>query len=306
MPTTRDPKGPMADTIRILASQGVPHADADTLPASAKRFDDDRLWRLEIPSVEGPKAMATVIDEANSRGVRVDRISQGSGIMMLSDGEIGDMLQMGSDSGIEVCLFVGPRASWDVGKQPASSSGVIAAPTLRGADQTRYALEDIRRGVKLGLRSILVGDVGLLAVVGKAKQAGDLPEDLVVKTSVALPCTNPATAKVYEELGATSLNLGTDLSLGQIAAIREATNVPVDVYCEAPDDFGGAVRHYEVIDMVRVAAPIYIKFTVRNAPGIYPSGYHLESTVLSTARERVRRAHLAITMLETYLDNTEG
>jgi hypothetical protein len=306
MPTTRDPQGPMADTIRILASQGVPHADADQLPASPQRFDDGRLWRLEIPSVEGPKAMATVVEEAKARGVTVDRISQGSGIMMLSDTEIGDMLQMGAAEGIEVCLFVGPRASWDVGKQPASSSGVVAAPTLRGADQVRYALEDIRRGVRLGLRSILVGDVGLLQVVGRAKQAGDLPDDLVVKTSVALPCTNPATAKLYEELGATSLNLGTDLSLGQIAAIREATSVPVDVYCEAPDDFGGSVRHYEVIDMVRVAAPIYIKFTVRNAPGIYPSGYHLENTVLSTARERVRRAHLAITMLNTYLDTSEG
>lgn len=306
MPTTRDVNGPMADTIRILQSQGVPHHDADALPASAKRFDDRRLWRLEIPSVEGPKAMATVIDEAKAREITVDRISQGSGIMMLSDSEIGEMLQMGDQAGIEVCLFVGPRAGWDVGKQPASSSGVVAAPTLRGADQVRYALEDIRRGVNLGLRSILVGDVGLLQVVGRAKQSGDLPSDLVVKTSVALPCTNPATAKLYEELGATSLNLGTDLSLGQIAAIREATTVPVDVYCEAPDDFGGSVRHYEVIDMVRVAAPIYIKFTVRNAPGIYPSGYHLENTVLSTARERVRRAHLAISMLTTYLDNSEG
>jgi hypothetical protein len=298
--STRDPQGTMGDTIAVLHKQELPSSDADSLPESSARFEDGRSWRLEIPSVEGPGAMRAVLDEAQTRGIGVDRVSQGSGIFMLSESEITDMLDQGKASGTEVCLFVGPRASWDVGKQPASSSGVVAAPTLRGADQVRYALEDVRHAVGRGLRSILVGDVGLLAVIGRAKREGDLPADLVVKTSVALPCTNPATARVLEDLGATSINLGTDLSLGQIAAIRQAIDVPVDVYCEAPDDFGGAVRHYEVIDMVRVAAPIYIKFTVRNAPGIYPSGLHLENTVLATARERVRRASLAIDLLQRY------
>lgn len=298
--STRDPRGSMGETIALLHQQGLPSGDADSLPESHSRFDDGRSWRLEIPSVEGPGAMRAVLDEAKNRGIGVDRVSQGSGIFMLSQSEIADMLDQGKATETEVCLFVGPRASWDVGKQPVSSSGAVAAPTLRGADQVRYALEDVRHAVGRGLRSILVGDVGLLAVIGRAKKDGDLPSELVVKTSVALPCTNPATARVLEDLGATSINLGTDLSLGQIAAIRQAIDVPVDVYCEAPDDFGGAVRHYEVIDMVRVAAPIYIKFTVRNAPGIYPSGLHLENTVLATARERVRRASLAIDLLQRY------
>ena len=304
--STRDPRGAMAETIGVLAKQNLPSSDSDSLPESVSRFEDGRRWRLEIPSVEGPAAMRAVLEEAVARGITVDRVSQGSGIFMLSESEISDMLGQGKESGTEVCLFVGPRASWDIGKQPLSSSGVVAAPTLRGADQLRFALEEVRHATNLGLRSILVGDVGLLAVIGRAKKDGDLPGDLVVKTSVALPCTNPATARVLEDLGATSVNLGTDLSLGQIAAIREAIEVPVDVYCEAPDDFGGAVRHYEVVDMVRVAAPIYIKFTVSNSPGIYPSGLHLENTVLSTARERVRRASLAIDLLHRYSSPSEG
>lgn len=298
--STRDPKGPMASTISILARQGLPAGDADELSESDKAFPDGRKWKLEIPSVEGPVAMSTVMEEAQARSIRVDRISQGSGIFMLSHDEINEMLEMGRRNDTEVCLFVGPRASWDIGKQPVSSSGAVAAPTLRGADQLRYALEDVRQATEIGLRSILVGDVGLLAVIGRAKRDGDLPSDLVVKTSVALPCSNPAMARVLEDLGATSINLGTDLSLAQISAIRQAVDAPIDVYCEAPDDFGGAVRHYEVIDMVRVGAPIFIKFTVRNAPGIYPSGAHLETTVIATAKERVRRASLAISMLERY------
>ncbi len=36
-----------------------------------------------------------------------------------------------------------------------------------------------------------------------------------------------------------------DLSLAQIAAIRQAIDAPIDFYVESPDDFGGAVRHDE-------------------------------------------------------------
>ena len=80
---------------------------------------------------------------------------------------------------------------------------------------------------------------------------------------MALVCNNPATAALLEDLGATTLNLATDLSLQQIAAIRSQVDIPVDVYVEGPDDFGGAVRHYESADLVRVAAPIYLKFTIK-------------------------------------------
>ena len=155
-------------------------------------------------------------------------------------------------------------------------------------------------GVKLGVKSVLVGDIGLLNVLGKAKRSGDLPADLVLKTSVALPCNNPATAALYEDLGASTLNLTTDLSLAQISAIRSQVDVPVDVYVEAADDFGGAVRHYEVPDLVRVAAPVYLKFTVRNSPGLYPAGGHIQGLVESTARERVRRASIGHSMLTRY------
>ena len=59
-------------------------------------------------------------------------------------------------------------------------------------------------------------------------------------------------------------------------------------------------RHYEVPDLVRVAAPIYLKFTVRNAPGLYPSGGHIQGLVESTSRERVRRASIGVGMLKRY------
>jgi len=299
-PSTRDPKGPMAASISLLAKQGIQSQDADGLPESSKRFADGARWKIEIPSVEGPAAFKVVLDEAAKRKLEIHRISQGSGIMMQTDDEIKEMVALGAKNNIEVCLFVGPRASWDIGKQAITSAGSVASPTLRGGDQLRYALEDVLHGASLGLVSVLVGDLGLLKVLGDAKKSGDLPKDFILKTSVAMPVTNPATAAVMAELGATTLNLATDLSLQQIAAIRTQVDIPLDIYVESPDDFGGAVRHYEVPDLVRVAAPVYLKFTVRNSPGLYPAGGHIQGVIESTARERVRRASIGHSMLTRY------
>ena len=299
-PSTRDANGPMAKSIALLTHQGIQSQDADGIPESSKRFADGARWKIEIPSVEGPLAFKAILDEAKKRSVKFHRISQGSGIMMQTDDEIKEMVALGKANDLEVCLFVGPRAAWDIGKQPLSSAGGVTSPTLRGTDQLRYAVEDVLHGASLGVRSVLVGDVGLLSVLGEAKRLGDLPSDFILKTSVAMPCTNAATAQALVHLGASTLNLATDLSLQQIASIRAQVDVPVDVYVEGPDDFGGVVRHYEVPDLVRVASPIYLKFTVRNSPGLYPAGGHIQAVIEATGRERVRRASIGHAMLTRY------
>ncbi|MFI0449627.1 U32 family peptidase [Actinomadura sp. 6N118] len=290
----------MQSTRDFLASLGLPGHDLGDLPSSAKRFPDGAQYRVEIPSVEGPEPLHAVLDAAKEHEIRVHRISQGSGMMLLTDAEIKEMVALGREHKVEICLFVGPRAAWDVGIQVASSSGRVAAGTLRGADQLVYGIEDVVRGCRLGVRSVLVADVGQLWVLRRMRESGDLPPDLEFKASVSFPSSNPATARLLAELGVTTINLPTDLTLAQIAAIRRAVDVPLDVYVEAADDFGGAVRYYEVPDLVRVAAPVHLKFTVRNAPGIYPSGHHLGPLAVSTARERVRRAAIGLSMLSRY------
>jgi hypothetical protein len=287
----------MADAPSILRQHGLPPRDAYDLPASPKRFADGGQYRVEIPSCEGPAAMRAVIAEAATRGVTVHRVSQGSGIMLQTDDEIREMLALGREHGIEVCLFVGPRANWDAGVQAASSSGRVLGSALRGADQLAYGIEDVLHGAALGVRSVLVADLGQLKILGEMKRTGDLPPDFVLKVSVTLAAPNPATARLLEDLGATSINLPVDLSLPQIAAIRQAIDAPIDFYVESPDDFGGVVRHYETAALVRIAAPIYLKYGLRNAPGLYPSGQHLEGTVVALSRERVRRAAISLALL---------
>jgi len=103
---------------------------------------------------------------------------------------------------------------------------------------------------------------------------------------------NPATASLLERIGGDTINVATDLEVGMLAAIRQATTKPLDVYVESPDDMGGFVRHYLVPDIIRVAAPVHIKAGLRNATSVYPSGLHLESVAVVQAREKVRRSAL--------------
>jgi len=72
----------------------------------------------------------------------------------------------------------------------------------------------------------------------------------------------------------------------------------VPVYATVSDDQGGFVRFYEVPEIVRLAAPVYVKLGLRNAPNIYPSGLHLEDLAVKLGRERVRRAELVLRLLE--------
>jgi len=290
----------MRTTESILKSLELPSRDAYDLPTSRKRFADGGQYRVEIPSCEGPRAMEAVVAAAREHSVAIHRVSQGSGVMLQTDDEIRRMVALGQEHGIEVCLFVGPRANWDVGVQAASSGGKVLGASLRGVDQLAFGIEDVRHAAALGVNSVLVADVGQLMILGRMKAAGDLPSDFVLKISVTLAAANPATARVLEDLGATSINLPVDLSLPQIAAVRQAIDAAIDFYVEAPDDLGGTVRHYEIPELVRVAAPIYVKFGLRNAPGIYPSGQHIESTVLALSRERVRRAAIGLALLRRY------
>lgn len=281
-----------------LEGLGLPGRDLYDLPSSSLRFPDGEAFHLEIPSTEGPDSFEAVLDEARKHNIRVHRVSQGSGIWMLTDEEIQRMVAIGAANDVEVCLFVGPRAGWDTGRQATTPGGQILSGSLRGADQLSYGLEDVIHGCDLGVRSILVADLGQLYVIGKLKEKGDLPSDLIVKVSASLPVANPAAARLYEDLGATTLNLAVDLSLPALAAIRAAVTLPVDLYIESSDDFGGIMRYYEIPEIVRVAAPVHLKFAVRNSPSVYPSGGHLQSQVELLSRERVRRAALGLALLD--------
>lgn len=294
----------MLPTRAFLKAQNLPTEDApDT---STKLFADGAQYRVEIPSTEGPEVLDAVLAEAASRDVPIHRISQGSGGMLLTGDELGAMATTAAARSIELSLFARPVAAWDTGATVTASGGGPVAAQARGTEQLVHVLEDIRRTAEAGVRSVLVTDLGVLSVAARMRAAGDLPPDMVFKASVQMGMSNPASVRIAEDLGADTYNVPTDLTAGQLSAIRRATDLPLDVYIESPDDLGGFVRHYEIAEIVRVAAPVYVKFGLRNAPNIYPSGTHLTPTAIALGRERVRRAQIGLDLLRQHAPDVKG
>jgi hypothetical protein len=258
---------------------------------SRQRFADGGEFQVEIPSVESPAAMRRIIEDCAAYGVPLHRISQGSGITVLTDAVLREYVAIGADANVEVCLFVGPRARWD----GAAASALVPDGNIFGARHVglaslRAAWEDVERAVEAGLRSLLVSDEGLIRLIGDAKKSGDLPEDLVVKASALMGIANAVGARELAHAGATSLNIATDTSLGDLSAFRAATDAVLDIYIEGMDNLGGFMRYHDIGDIVRIGSPVFLKFGLRNAPNIYPAGDHIADLVVSSAAARVQRA----------------
>jgi hypothetical protein len=280
---------------RALGRLGLPLPEA--APTSGARFSDGAHFRVEIPSVEGPRVLTEVIESAAAEGITVNRVSQGSGAMLLSLAELREMSTLGAEAGIEVSLFVGPREGFDVGAHARSADGTAHFGQVRGARGLAFAVEDVARACEQGIRSFLVADLGLLSVLTEMQRNGELPESTVWKISVMMAPSNPAALRLLEQLGATTVNVPSDMTLVQLAEMRATSTLPIDLYVESPDALGGVVRGHEITDLVAAGAPLYAKFGLRNSRALYPSGAHLVDDACAIAREKVHRAAVSLEWL---------
>lgn len=290
----------MQKTYDFFKKMGFPSRDAYDLPTSEKRFPDGAQYRIEIQAAEGPRCLEAIIEEADRFEIPIHRVSQGSGVMLQTDSETKEMLAMGKEKGIEVNMFVGPRGTWDISALSLSPLGAGIGLRTEGMDQMGYAIEDLKWGCKLGVRGFMIVDEGLLWMVNKMREHGEIPRDLVIKISAYMGSSNPVSVKMLQDLGADTYNATAALSLPRLASIRQAVDIPIDVYVETPDGFGGFIRHYEIPEMVRTLAPIYLKFGLKNAPDAYPAGKHNEALNIQMCRERVRRAKIGMDLLKRY------
>lgn len=267
------------------------------LPSSELTFEDGGKFRIEIPEVENPKVFQVMLETADNYGIRIHRVSQGTGITRLMDRDLREMAQLGYENDIEVYLFIGVRGDTSLSVQARSQAGGSTRKRIQGATQFAYALEDVYRALDAGIRGFLISDEGLMSVLRDLREMGEIPADVGIKTSVSMGYGNPASARVLETLGANSFNLPVDVSLGTLAAIRKAVHIPLDIYIEAPASFGGDVRLYELPDIVRVASPVNLKFGLSTEEVTDPISVHTQQTADLQIKERVRLAALGLEIL---------
>ena len=264
---------------------------------SDKRFKDGGQYRFEVPGIQSPKTMDALLKESVKNNIFIHRVTQTKGIMMLTDEEIKEMVDLAIDYGCELFLSVGPRATYDTSATVHTKEGSRIGYRLRGYDNLVYAIEDVKRACRLGVRGILLYDEGLLYVLNKMRKACEIPLNVHFKLSAHAGHCNPASAILLEHIGLNSLNPVRDLQIPMIASIRNAIDIPIDLHTENPKSTGGFIRHYEVPDFIKAASPVYLK------TGGSVAANHNWDTTEKEAIARIKQVKLVKRVIDSYMQD---
>ena len=284
----------MKDTRLFLESIGMPPGDLYSLPTSEKRFDDGGQYRFEVPGIQAPGTMKALLEALDGYEIPIHRVTQTKGIWTLLDSEIAQMVEYADKWKVELILAIGPRATTDTSASVHTEEGQRMGYRLRGEEQIVRGIEEIKRGARLGVRGFLIYDEGLLWVLNEARKKGYIPSDCHFKMSAHCGHGNPCSAHVLETLGADSINPVRDIQIQMLASMRAAIDVPIDLHTENPKSSGGFIRHYEVPDFIRVAAPVYLKTGGSIAPN------HSYETTEKEAQQRAKQVMLVKRVIEEY------
>ena len=290
----------MKQTRTFLQKLGLPPGDAYSLPTSEKRFPDGGQYRFEVPGIQGPGPMKALLKELKEKDSFIHRVTQTRGIMLLSDDDIRAMVELAGEYSVELVLAIGPRATYDTSASVHTAEGQRMGYRLRGQEQIVRAVEDLKRAAALGCRSFLVYDEGSLWLFNEMRKQGEIPSDCRFKVSAHCGHGNPCSVKLLETIGADSVNPIRDIQLQMLATMRQAVDIPLDVHTENPASSGGFIRHYEVPEMIRVAAPIYLK-----TGGSVAKTHSWDSTE-AEARQRAKQVMLVKRVIDSYYPEAIG
>ena len=282
----------MEKTKEFLKKIGINEVSKDFI--SQKRFNDGGQYRFEVPGIQTPKTMSALLKESVKQNVFIHRVTQTKGIMLLTDDEIREMVNLAINYGCELFLAVGPRATYDTSATVQTKEGARIGYRLRGYDNLVYAIEDVKRACSLGVRGILLYDEGLLWILNQMRKEGEIPHNVHFKLSAHAGHSNPASAKLLEAQGLDSLNPVRDLQIPMIASIRDACDMSIDLHTENPKSTGGFIRHYEVPEFIRVASPVYLK------TGGSVAANHNWDTTEKEAIARIKQVLLVKRVIEEY------
>lgn len=282
----------MKETKSSLKKIGINEVDSNYY--SKKRFSDGSQYKFEVPGIQKPLTLNSLISAFEEKDVKIHRVTQTKGIMFLTDEEIEEMVKLSKHNKLDLFLSVGPRAVYDTSATAQTKEGSRIGYRLRGYDNLVYAIEDVKRALDLGVRGIVLYDEGLLWALAKMREKGEIAKDVKFKLSAHAGAGNPASAKLFESIGLNSFNPVRDLSIPMIASIREAINIPIDIHTENPKSTGGFIRHYEVPKIIKVAAPVYLK------TGGSVAKSHNWDTTSKEAKERINQVILVKNMIERY------
>ena len=122
----------MEKTREFLKKIGIEETDSDFV--SKKRFADGGQFRFEVPGIQSPKTMNALLTESSKENIFIHRVTQTKGIMLLSDDDISEMVNLAKNYTCELFLAVGPRATYDTSATVHTKEGSRIGYRLRGYD----------------------------------------------------------------------------------------------------------------------------------------------------------------------------
>lgn len=282
-------------TRTYLAKIGLPAGDLMDLPTSTKTFSDKTNFRIEIPTINSLEAAEALLEESNKLDITINRVTETYGIFRHTRHDIRSWVELCKDYGCDLVMSTGPRATYDTSATVSTEQGKTIGYRLRGQEQLIRAIEDVKRGLELGVRNFLVYDEGMLWVLNKMRNDKEIPPDTSFKISAHCGHCNPAAFKLLENIGADSINPVRDLQLPMIAALRQAIDIPIDCHTDNPPTSGGCIRFYEAPEIVRIASPVYLK------TGNSVISRHGEITTQKDGRLMAKQASIVVEMIQKYL-----
>jgi len=282
------------DTRTYLEKLGLPGSDLWDLPTSGATFPDGAHFRIEVPTINTSEAAAALVKRAEELGIQINRITETFGLFRHTRDEIKDYVAIAKQHGAELVMATGPRATYDTSATVLSSQGVRISYRLRGVEQLVRAIEDIKRGMELGVRGFLIYDEGMLWVVTRMRKDGEFPSGVFFKVSAHCGHCNPAAFRLLADMGADSINPVRDLQLPMIAALRAAISTPIDCHTDNPPASGGFIRTYEAPEIARLASPVHLKTGNSVLAG------HGQLLTEDNARRMAEQASLVLEMVDRY------
>ena len=92
-------------------------------------------YRFEVPGIQGPTAMRSLLEEINNLDLVIHRVTQTKGIMLLTDKEIIEMVSLAKEGQVDLVLSIGPRATYDTSASVLTPEGQRMGLRLRGQEQ---------------------------------------------------------------------------------------------------------------------------------------------------------------------------
>lgn len=283
------------ETRNYLKNMNVASGDYNDFRESCAEFSAGGHYGIELSSMNNPKILKQALCFSKEYKIHVDRVIECRGIVRLPDQDIKEMVKICSMEDIGLILSVGPRAISDTGAFAASQNGKRIGYRLRGMENIIHAVEDIKRGIDLGVSGFLIYDEGLLYLLNKMRREKKIPQGIVIKYSVHAGCSNPLSAKFLAENGADCINVVPDLSIHMLSAFRRTTAVPLDVFSDTAKSAGGLLRTYDVPQIIKYTSPVYLKC----GPISQPEQNHLPTVV--EIEERVKQARNVVEHIQRYI-----